>query len=372
MYTIWGRLCASITCVIVANALHCTKVTTREVEKQSASILTSLSVASLIFEFLRTYQQSDRLSSIRILINFAVSTSVFIIGTLIAQIIFHTRILMPSVADYQKPISPFHKLMAFMERVPEKYRKGNWNPATHVIIFVFSGGLLLTASDAFSTYNSTLHISAPTSPLLSTASDWQQLYRICFGSWGLIVSIASAFMVGPLVMASYTLTSWNLMTCRVLFSFMAIEMNLPALRVISDALLFPAIAGCTVTVFVWWLALVPVIYNLIDTNEGRAGFIRFNLSFALINLHLLNLPIILVEFFLTGRQLNEFDLWIGIAVSILYCIFYLNVLDASGNHFYIIFTPRTVFSSITYSLVVAIYYICYRFWNTTLSTLSVN
>jgi len=269
--------------------------------------------------------------------------------------------MLPNVIDRRQTISPFHILLDFLEHVPEKYKRGSWNPVAHVTIFVFAVGLLLTASDAFEDIK---HSPAP-----PTASDWQQLYRICLGSWGLLVTIFTVFLVGPLVLASYTLTSWNLMTCRLLLSFVACELNLHYLGTISDALLFPAVAGCTVTVFVWWLCLVPVIYNLIDTPEGKKGFIKFNLSPALINLHLLNLPIILVEFFLTHRLLNDFDLLIGIAVSVLYCIFYLNVLDASGFHFYIIFTPRTVFCAISYSLVVAIYLFCFKVWNAALTSL---
>ena len=49
--------------------------------------------------------------------------------------------------------------------------------------------------------------------------------------------------------------------------------------------------GCSITVAVWWVVLVPVISYYMPDAVARKKFGTFNRSFPLLNLHLFNLPL---------------------------------------------------------------------------------
>jgi hypothetical protein len=98
-------------------------------------------------------------------------------------------------------------------------------------------------------------------------------------------------------------------------------------------------------------------------EKAKRGFMAFNCSFALVNVHLLNLPFAAVEFLAEGRPLTFFDLWMSLVFALGYVLFYLNILDAQGIHFYIVFTPRTSWCIVAYSIVLLMYYGLYLTWN---------
>ena len=165
----------------------------------------------------------------------------------------------------------------------------------------------------------------------------------------------------PLV--SYTITSWNLLWLRMFFA----SIGSPHFKFIARLFKFPALAGCTITVSIWWSILVPLIHYLMGDKQKQKAFWEFNTSFLLLNIHLLNLPLSVVEFVLSGSRLVFFDIWIGLSVAFLYIIFYLAFLDSRGIHLYIILTPRTPWCFIVYSIILSIYYACYVGWNSVLS-----
>lgn len=132
---------------------------------------------------------------------------------------------------------------------------------------------------------------------------------------------------------------------------------------LSRSAKYPALIGNFVTVVVWWSMLVPLIYSLIKSKEGKRGFLLFNVSPMLLNIHFLNLPLAALEFIYSAQPLTLFDLWSGYAVAFAYVMFYLNVLDKKGWHFYIVFTPRTVFVLLTYPLVLSLYYANFTHFN---------
>lgn len=109
--------------------------------------------------------------------------------------------------------------------------------------------------------------------------------------------------------------------------------------------------------------LVPLIYGLIQTKEGKRGFMLFNVSPLLLNIHFLNLPLAVVEYIYSAKPLTLFDLWSGYVVVFAYVMFYLNYLDKKGWQFYIVFTPRTVFVLLTYPLVLSLYYVNFTHFN---------
>lgn len=124
----------------------------------------------------------------------------------------------------------------------------------------------------------------------------------------------------------------------------------------GEYLRFPSVVGACITTTVWWLALFPLLYAYMPGGPtAKARFLKFNGSFFLINVHLLNLPLALYGHLGSYRPLTFSDLWIGILTAYLYVLFYLLVLDPKGLHFYIILSPRTKACVIVYSLLLALY-----------------
>ena len=119
-----------------------------------------------------------------------------------------------------------------------------------------------------------------------------------------------------------------------------------------------------------WLVLVPIISYCLSCDKSNPHaqqlFWKWNTSAALLNVHLLNLPLIAVDFLGSGSRLVFFDLWTAFVVALLYVVFYLNVLDANGLHFYIILTPRTGYCALVYCSLLAFYYLIYLSWNYTM------
>jgi hypothetical protein len=245
-------------------------------------------------------------------------------------------------------------LLRFIEEVPIYYRRGPWHPAAHLILLSVILWLLLTAGDAEAAYS--IHHKVE-----GDVASWT---RICVGCYMWLVTGFLFVAAGWLPLASYTVTSWNILATRLLCcGYASLTGNRNAIF-IGSLLRFPSLVGACITVSVWWSLLVPTIYMLLRKHpERQRGFLRFNFSPLLLNLHLLNLPISVIDFFTVGVPFTFFDLWAGITVCTAYILFYLNVLDRAGIHFYIIFTPRSVAVVLTYPLVIALYYGVYSIAN---------
>lgn len=252
------------------------------------------------------------------------------------------------------------QILKFLDFVPEKYKVGPWHPIAHLTILSMISFVLLTMPGALESMKQAFTMDIE-------ADFYVQSYRLVFALYALGISIGVLVVAGPFLFCSYTLTSWNLLTLRMIFSWLA-GFGFEWCGVVANAVRFPALVGCTITVVVWWTAIVPLIYYLLRNSENEYKFFhKFNKSFVLINIHLLNLPIVAFEFMYNQQQLVFFDLWMGIVVGVIYMIFYLNVLDPMGLHFYIIFTPRTHWCALTYSLIFVLYTGIYLAWNSALS-----
>ena len=157
-------------------------------------------------------------------------------------------------------------------------------------------------------------------------------FRACFNggyAWPLVFFFASSwthpsYSSSGRPFVSYTIVSWSLLTTRNACLLFGCHKAAAALR-------FPSLVQNTVTVVVWWFVLVPAIYfTLPPDNAVRRGFIKFNKSPFLINVHLLNAPLALADTLLPPfRVLTAADLWLSMALAMLYCLFYLLVLDRS-------------------------------------------
>ena len=244
-------------------------------------------------------------------------------------------------------------LLHFLDAVPEKYKSGPWHPFAVLILLGVALFLLLSAESAEHSYANDvltrLQLQPEASPTLQGLRAGGVVYMVAV-VWA-VLRVAGAW---PL--ASYTVTSWNLLAARLLFAALSSATGHPLVAVAAQALRFPALVGACITVSVWWLVLVPLIYFLLRKEPKRQrGFLLFNFSPMLLSLHLANLPIALADFAQAHTPLCFFDLWAGLAVCFCYILFYLNVLDRAGLHFYIVFTPRTPWVLLTYPAVLGLY-----------------
>jgi len=165
--------------------------------------------------------------------------------------------------------------------------------------------------------------------------------------WTLAVTAHTAFTSGAWIFMSFTMMSWLLLTAR--FAAVLMGRHSHVAWVVGELVRGPALLNAVFLGLVWWLALVPLIAYFSPTKKARKGFLRFNFSATLINIHLLNMPLAFLGHRLAPRDLCLFDLWATCALSLLYLLFYLAVMDPNGLHLYIILSPRTNFSIASYS-----------------------
>ncbi len=256
------------------------------------------------------------------------------------------------------------KFLFYVEHVPEKYRSGQWSPVTHLIVHSYSACLLICLPLALNDI-SWSETQSYDGNLRTTILQLFRLFGFLFG--GIVIKLAFLHL-GMWPFASYTFTSWNLMTMRCALSFMGgfghDSVFLQHLQNLADVIRFPALVGCSITVLIWWAVLVPVIDTFLRKNDQqRQNFWALNQSFLLVSVHFLNVVVAGTEFMLTARPLTHFDLWMGCLVALLYCLFYLNVLVARDLHFYIILSPQTALSALSYALILSLYYAVFLMWN---------
>lgn len=251
-------------------------------------------------------------------------------------------------------------LLKFLDKVPKYLKEGPWSNVAYIFIIAYAIYLIYTMppiSSILSTHDSMRSISR---------SDSLQWFRLLVGSYGALLDIMVVYHAGFFPFSSYTLTSWNFMTARLLFAYFG-QYSQTA-QVIANAVRFPALVGNSITVLMWWLVLTPLIdYLLRHDKEERGRFRKFNISPLLVNIHFLNLPVVATEFLWTGVLLKDTDLWFGLLAGFLYLNYYLWVLDAAGFHFYIIMTPRTPWCLVSYFGIIGLYFAAYFGWNSALS-----
>jgi len=82
-------------------------------------------------------------------------------------------------------------------------------------------------------------------------------------------------------------------------------------------------------------------------------------------IHTLNYPIAVTNAVLStgARALTTDDLWAAFSVIFAYSMLYLFILDRLGVHLYPVFSPRSKFSVIAWSVVFLLYGVTWVYWN---------
>ena len=259
----------------------------------------------------------------------------------------------------------------YFDWCPRHLRVGPWSPLAPT----FLCAAVLTAC-AFKPVS--LGSDGPAAPALG--STWWWIHG-CVGLWGVAINVhmVQRYTAAP-VFATYTGWAWHLLTLRALLSCTASALRATlgpdsvasyATGYVAEVLRFPALVNASTTFAVWNAVLLPLFAFMHSDREKRSQFLAWNNSFGMVNVHILNLPLALAVTALGGieagvRPLLHIDLWYAYAVSLVYGLFYLLVLDRLGVHLYPILSPRSHACVVVYGLILALMYGCWRGWNASL------
>eukprot|EP00747_Dinoflagellata_sp_TGD_P222381 gnl/TRDRNA2_/TRDRNA2_94083_c0_seq1.p1 gnl/TRDRNA2_/TRDRNA2_94083_c0~~gnl/TRDRNA2_/TRDRNA2_94083_c0_seq1.p1 ORF type:complete len:287 (-),score=23.22 gnl/TRDRNA2_/TRDRNA2_94083_c0_seq1:192-1052(-) len=227
---------------------------------------------------------------------------------------------------------------------PEYLRLGPWSPLAYVYLVCFTSWLFWVAGDALKTYP-----SSSSSIEREYSAVWNCIAVYCVG-----LNVWILRQHGPVPYVSFTIVGYAFLTVRLAASALG-------LWFIAESLRLPTLVMAWTTTTVWWFLLTPMFLMLIKDEKGRRGFVKFNFSFFLLNVHLFNLPLAMLDHRSSWRPLTFFDMWFAYVTALLYLLFYLLVLDPMGWHFYIFLSPRRAWCCYPgYTLVLCIYYAVYR------------
>lgn len=171
---------------------------------------------------------------------------------------------------------------------------------------------------------------------------WWYNLVLCTSMSSLVTWIASNRSKG--VVVTYTILSWILNAIRhgvnVLAPFLydhhyLLQMN----RMIR----FPSLVSATLTFTIWNGVLLPYIYFFIfDKGERRFNFLKWNLEYRMVQIHLCNIIYAILNTIVTPRSdemvkdgtfhlFDTEDLWYGLAFGFGYGLFYTLILDRIGE-----------------------------------------
>ena len=248
----------------------------------------------------------------------------------------------------QKPGDKFVAPVGPWSELPEWCHIGAWSPAATV--FFTATFALLCVTSPTSLGETQREMMAATVAELAAASDfsWTSVVlRAVAGGYGLLLLGGMLKKIGWWPIITYTMISWTLLSLRLLFAAAAPFSTAAAWG--AELIRYIALLQTTVVVIVWWLLIVPAILLLEKNHAKRNEFWKWNWSFALINVHCLNLPVAAVDFLNAPRAFMLIDLWIVGAVTLAYVLFYTAVLDRKGIFLYFMFTPRTHWCCVVYA-----------------------
>ena len=116
------------------------------------------------------------------------------------------------------------KVLVFLEKVPKYLKEGPWSPIAHLVLIAFFGYMLLTFEHAMTSHRQLFDVSSihniGNGDTQAWSKDWIQYYRFLGGCYGLTITGVVLYSSGVWPLASYTLTSWNLATIRLLTSYL--------------------------------------------------------------------------------------------------------------------------------------------------------
>lgn len=194
------------------------------------------------------------------------------------------------------------------------------------------------------------------------ATELRQL-RFAFFAYGTLVLAWMFKRVGWWPMISWTMAGWNLAVLRFLLG--ALE-----LRGLQRLCTFPALLANTVTVTLWYCAIVPGLACMRPKGQRLEAAKGWVLDPLLFTVHGLNLPYAILDWYWQPVRLTFFDLWAGTVYGLLYLSWYLFVLDPVGLHLYFILSPRKWWGAAVYLSIIGFAVVLWMIFNWAESTLT--
>lgn len=128
-----------------------------------------------------------------------------------------------NIVNNAEPQPLAFKILVFLEKVPKYLKEGPWSPIAHLILIGFFGYILITFEYAAASYGQLYDVHSvhymQNRESQGGSKDWIQYYRVIGGCYGLCITGVVLYTSGVWPLASYTLTSWNLTSIRLLTSF---------------------------------------------------------------------------------------------------------------------------------------------------------
>ena len=244
--------------------------------------------------------------------------------------------------------------------MPLHLRKGPWFflAPYYLSLFAFLLVYYRPSSSSFLVVSSSL-------PAL--CSSWHYL-SLAFAVNGVVVLGQVLYHIGPTPLATFTITSWSLLTAHNLLSALLpfVPKLIPFLGPVHEFLRFPVLVAHTVTFLIWNFVLAPLLYVFMPTASKKKEFIRWITTPFMVEIHVLNYPIAILAILgerSARRPLVPEDLWCALLVMFYYAVLYLFVLDRVGVHFYPIFSPRSKWCIAAWSSLFVVYLTTFHFWN---------
>eukprot|EP00956_Cyclotella_meneghiniana_P019859 scaffold34525_cov58-Cyclotella_meneghiniana.AAC.3 len=231
--------------------------------------------------------------------------------------------------------------MGCFDFVPKRLRVGPWCTAFPIYMSILLAKLVywMPQKESFD-----LDEAALSAHPLAYEATW--LYNVIIFFWMKFVLLQCLRVRGPGIVATYTIQSWIMLTTR--HGLSALAPFLPRQHFLlwfNEMLRFPALATATITFCFWNFLIAPVHF--------------FNIIFAVLN-----------TLVTSSRQFEFLDLWLALAAAVSYAFFYLLVLDRIGVHLYPIFSPRTLWSVLSWSALLVTYFLVFLGWNQVISSWS--
>mmetsp|Transcript_23357 Transcript_23357/g.32631 ORF Transcript_23357/g.32631 Transcript_23357/m.32631 type:complete len:329 (+) Transcript_23357:47-1033(+) len=278
----------------------------------------------------------------------------------------------PNLTDFfdrTKPwvLVPDGSYNGFFDWVPEKLRHGQWSIVAVIylpfIITTISAGVLwayLRPQDDWSWKDESNGMYPEPGSL-----------RWCYNTFIFLwISFLNSTMLTKSTMwswATYTLWSWTTLWIRhglsVLFPLFP---HSQILKSCIEYLRFPCLATASITFLVWNFVLLPGIYFFgMKDAEKKKEFLKFMFTWKLVQLHIFNIYYAITNCIFTSpvRLLNYNDFAAAAVQALAYVLWYLCVMDRLGIHTYPVFSPRTPWCLVSWSMILVFYIGLFFFWN---------
>jgi len=252
--------------------------------------------------------------------------------------------------DIQNPwvLVPNGSFGSYFDRVPMALRVGPWSVVACCYFAALWYAAILCGCYYFGT-----SLQQQQDWTLESSSDYPAAYSLQWwyhagGCVWMIIISGTILVQSPLgyrAWSTFTVLSWTMLTIRHgLCAALPWYPQKAALLQAVEWMRFPCALSHTVVFCVWNFVLVPFLMQFVmkDDEEKRQNFIKFCTSFRLVNLHVVNMFLCVMNVYWASppRRLVYVDLYVASVWVLLYMTFYLCALDRLGVHLYPVFSPR--------------------------------